>query len=204
MRSRACCRILPARRGTWRCADQTGSRPASSSSAYQAGVELDASGGVPPAPQRKPRTRVPRAPQTRYDESCDHRGHREKHRRGQHVRLAGERRGGRGQAPAAGGFLPRRMVREAAWGLGGMRGTMSEVKATIDIRDELLARARAQAARERTTLAAVVEEGLVLRLRSTAPRGGAMNPLPVSPRRGGLRPGIDGSCNRSLLDAADR
>ena len=88
--------------------------------------------------------------------------------------------------------------------LGGMRGTIIAVKATVDIRDELLAQARAQAARERTTLAAVVEEGLVLRLRSTAPRGGAMNPLPVSPRRGGLRPGIDGSCNRSLLDAADR
>jgi len=78
---------------------------------------------------------------------------------------------------------------------------MIVVKATVDIRDELLDQARAQAARERTTLAAVVEEGLVLRLRS---RGGAMNPLPVSPRRGGLRPGIDGSCNRSLLDAADR
>ena len=88
--------------------------------------------------------------------------------------------------------------------LGGMRGTLIEVKATVDIRDELLAQARLQAARERTTLAAVVEEGLDLRLRSTAPRGGAMNPLPVSPRRGGLRPGIDGSCNRSLLDAADR
>ncbi len=81
---------------------------------------------------------------------------------------------------------------------------MTMVKATVDIRDELLAQARAQAARERTTLAAVVEEALILRLRSTAPRGGAMNPLPVSPRRGGLRPGIDGSRNRSLLDAADR
>ena len=99
---------------------------------------------------------------------------------------------------------PGAVEKKAAWGFGEMRGTMSEVKATVDIRDELLVRARAQAARERTTLAAVVEEGLVLRLRSTAPRGGAMNPLPVSPRRGGLRPGIDGSCNRSLLDAADR
>ena len=94
--------------------------------------------------------------------------------------------------------------RENGVDLGGMRGTMIMVKATVDIRDELLAQARAQAARERTTLAAVVEEGLVLRLRSAAPRGGAMNPLPVSPRRGGLRSGIDGSCNRSLLDAADR
>ncbi|MCY4026207.1 MAG: DUF2191 domain-containing protein [Acidobacteria bacterium] len=78
------------------------------------------------------------------------------------------------------------------------------MKATVDIRDELLVQARAQAARERTTLAAMVEEGLVLRLRSKGRRGGALNPLPVSPRRSGLRPGIDGSCNRSLLDATDR
>lgn len=78
------------------------------------------------------------------------------------------------------------------------------VKTTVDIRDELLAQARTQAARERTTLAALVEEGLVLRLRSTASRGGALNPLPVSPRRGGSQPGIDGSRNCSLLDAAGR
>ena len=78
------------------------------------------------------------------------------------------------------------------------------MKTTVEIRDELLVQARTQAAREHTTLAALVEEGLVLRLRSTAPRGRAMNPLPVSPRRGGLQPGIDGSRNRSFLDAADR
>ena len=89
-------------------------------------------------------------------------------------------------------------------GLGGMRGTMIEVMATVDIPDQSPVLARAQADRERTTLVAVAKEGLVLRLRSTAPRGGAMDSLPVSSRRGGLRPGIDGSCNRSLLDAADR
>lgn len=74
------------------------------------------------------------------------------------------------------------------------------VKPTVDIRDELLVQARAQAARERTTLAAMVEEGVVLSVRSTPRRGGDLSPLPVSPRRGGLRPGIDGSCNRSLLE----
>ena len=89
-------------------------------------------------------------------------------------------------------------------GLGQLRGTMIMVKATVDIRDELLVEARARAARERTTLAAMVEEGLVLRLRATLRRGGAVNRLPVSPRRGGFRPGINGSCNRSLLDATDR
>ena len=78
------------------------------------------------------------------------------------------------------------------------------MKATVDIRGELLAQARAQAARERTTLAVMVEEGLVLRLRSKTRRGGVLKPLPVSPRHGGLRPGINGSSNRSLLDATDR
>jgi len=78
------------------------------------------------------------------------------------------------------------------------------VKTTVDIRGELLAQARAQAARERTTLAAIIEEGLVLRLRSRTRLGGDLNPLPVSPRRGGLRPGINGFCNRSLLAATNR
>ena len=77
------------------------------------------------------------------------------------------------------------------------------MKATVDIPDELLARATAQADSERTTLAAIVEEGLVLRLRSARPQGAPLKPLPVSPRTGGLRPGIDGSRNRSMLDVAD-
>ena len=80
---------------------------------------------------------------------------------------------------------------------------MSTMKATVDIPDELLARATAQAAMERTTLEAIVEEGLALRLRSTQPHGGPLKPLPLSSRTGGLRLGIDGSRNRSLLDAAD-
>lgn len=81
------------------------------------------------------------------------------------------------------------------------------MKTTLDIRDDLLAEAKALAARERSTLTRMVEEGLALRLR--APSAAALQAmtslprLPVSRRRGGLLPGIDGLSNRSMLDAAD-
>lgn len=78
------------------------------------------------------------------------------------------------------------------------------MKTTLDIRDDLLAQAKAQAARERTTLTRMIEEGLMLRLRSPRPQPVAeLPPLPVSKRTGGVHPGIDVSSNRSLLDAAD-
>ncbi|HET9785375.1 MAG TPA: DUF6364 family protein [Terriglobales bacterium] len=77
------------------------------------------------------------------------------------------------------------------------------MKTTLDLDDELIARAKAAAARERITLTRMVEQGLRLRLRS---RGAGRVPvaLPVSRRRGGPLPGINPASNRSLLDAADR
>ena len=78
------------------------------------------------------------------------------------------------------------------------------IKTTLDLKDDLLARAKEAAARERTTLTRTVEEGLALRLRrrpASATR--ELPPLPVSVCRGGLSDDIDGSSNRSLLDAAD-
>jgi hypothetical protein len=78
------------------------------------------------------------------------------------------------------------------------------MKTTLDLQDDLLARAKARAAQERTTLTRMIEEGLVLRLRrERVARTAVLDVLPVSPRRGGLRPGIDGTRNESLLDAAD-
>jgi hypothetical protein len=78
------------------------------------------------------------------------------------------------------------------------------MKTTLDLRDDLLARAKALAAKERTTLTRMIEEGLALRLRrQTTPAPGALKDLPVSRRHGGLQQGIDGSSNRSLFDAAD-
>jgi hypothetical protein len=48
------------------------------------------------------------------------------------------------------------------------------MKTTLDINDELLATAKALAARQRTTLTRLIEEGLQLRLRAqqaAVPRG---------------------------------
>lgn len=78
------------------------------------------------------------------------------------------------------------------------------MKTTLDLQDDLLARAKARAAQERTTLTRMIEEGLVLRLRrERAVKAAALDDLPLSSRRGGLVPGIDGARNSSMLDAAD-
>ena len=81
------------------------------------------------------------------------------------------------------------------------------MKTTLDIRDDLLAEAKAMAARQHTTLTRMVEEGLALRLRAQAAgasraEGSLLPPLPISRRCGGLQPGIDGASNRSMLEAA--
>lgn len=78
------------------------------------------------------------------------------------------------------------------------------MKTTLNLSDDLVAQAKTLATKERITLTKMIEEGLVLRLRrqkGRAPR--KFRELPVSQRRGGLRPGIDSTSNRSLFDAAD-
>jgi hypothetical protein len=79
----------------------------------------------------------------------------------------------------------------------------SGMKTTLDLRDDLLATAKAQAARARTTLTRIVEEGLALRLRGPVRTRRRLQELPASSARGGLLPGIDPLNNESLLDAAD-
>jgi hypothetical protein len=50
----------------------------------------------------------------------------------------------------------------------------------------------------------MIEEGLVLRLRrDRVAKAATLDVLPVSSRRGGLLPCIDGTHNELLLDAAD-
>ena len=79
------------------------------------------------------------------------------------------------------------------------------MKTTLDIQDDLLAKAKALAAHERSSLTALIEDGLRLRLRRPQ-RGAPTNKaprLPVYRGKGGLLPGIDPTSNRSLFDAAD-
>ena len=77
------------------------------------------------------------------------------------------------------------------------------MKTTLDINDQLLAEATAFAARERTSLTRLVEEGLQLRLRAHAsPRLQGKVPLPVFEGRGGLVVGVDPLSNKALLGAS--
>ena len=76
------------------------------------------------------------------------------------------------------------------------------MKTTLDINDQLLADAKALAARQRTTLTRVIEEGLQLRLRgrSTPPADAPLR-LPVFEGQGGLVEGVDPLSNKALLEA---
>jgi hypothetical protein len=76
------------------------------------------------------------------------------------------------------------------------------MKTTLDIHDELLAAAKALAARQRTTLTRLVEEGLQLRLH-TQQQGAVPRALPVFRGKGGLCPGVDGRSNASLFAAVE-
>lgn len=75
------------------------------------------------------------------------------------------------------------------------------MKTTLDINDQLLAEAKALAARQRTTLTRVVEEGLQLRLRANAASNlqGRVR-LPVLKGKGGLVAGVGPLSNKSLLE----
>lgn len=78
------------------------------------------------------------------------------------------------------------------------------MKTTLDLSDELVAQAKALAAKRRTTLTRLVEEGLQLRLaaQQSTPKGAGRR-LPVFRGRGGLLPGVDPCSNQSMLEAAE-
>jgi hypothetical protein len=78
------------------------------------------------------------------------------------------------------------------------------MKTTLDIDDTLLASAKSLAARQRTSLTRLIEEGLQLRLRAPGRAAGKANPkIPVFRGRGGLVAGIQPGSHRAMLDAAD-
>lgn len=76
------------------------------------------------------------------------------------------------------------------------------MKITLDINDQLLANAKALAARQRTSLTRLIEEGLQRRLRAQAVAAQRSRPhLPVFKGRGGLVAGVDPLSNRAMLGA---
>jgi hypothetical protein len=77
------------------------------------------------------------------------------------------------------------------------------MKTTLDLHDGLVAEAKALAARQRSTLTRLVEEGLRLRLQAAVPPvASEAVKLPVFKGRGGLKSGIDPTSNKSMFAAA--
>lgn len=81
------------------------------------------------------------------------------------------------------------------------------MKTTLNIHDTLLIEAKALAARQRSTLTRLIEEGLRMRLRSEQLLPvKALPPMPVFPvlpGTGGLAPGLSGLSTREMLDLLD-
>lgn len=79
------------------------------------------------------------------------------------------------------------------------------MKTTLDLDDDLIARAKALAAREGRSLTSLIEDGLRLRLRSrhSSARRVEEPRLAIYRGRGGLVAGVDPLSNRSLEEAAD-
>jgi len=77
------------------------------------------------------------------------------------------------------------------------------MKTTLDINDTLLANAKALAAKQRTSLTRLIEEGLELRLRSSRVADkGRRRSIPIFKGRGGLVAGVNPVSNKAMLDAA--
>jgi hypothetical protein len=77
------------------------------------------------------------------------------------------------------------------------------VPTTLELDNELLAEAKALAARERLSLTRLIEQGLALRLRRAAgtPTSAPRPCLPLHAGRGGLRAEVADPCrNAALLD----
>jgi hypothetical protein len=78
------------------------------------------------------------------------------------------------------------------------------MKTTLDLNDAVIAKAKALAAKQRTSLTRLIEEGLGLRMRLLPIAGKApRRRIPVFKGRGGLVAGVNPASNRSMNDAAD-
>jgi hypothetical protein len=76
------------------------------------------------------------------------------------------------------------------------------MKTTLNLNDELVLKAKALAARQKTSLTSLIEEGLQLRLTAQRAKTKPLK-LPVYRGKGGLAEGLDGKSNRALLEAAE-
>lgn len=77
-------------------------------------------------------------------------------------------------------------------------------RTTVRLPDELIRRAKRQAAVEGRSLTALIEEGLRRVLKDRASLGGSKRlPLPVSSATGGLLPGIDLNNSAQLQEMDD-
>jgi len=81
------------------------------------------------------------------------------------------------------------------------------MKTTLDINDTLLTDAKALAARQRTSLTRLIEEGLQLRLRaarnSRRVTKARVPLIPVYSGKGGLVSGLNPLSNKATLEAMD-
>ena len=83
------------------------------------------------------------------------------------------------------------------------------MKTTLDLNDALLASAKSLAARQRSSLTRLIEEGLELRLRAgTTSNGARRKRVPSAPvyavkRKGGLVAGLSPFSNKAMLEAVD-
>lgn len=75
------------------------------------------------------------------------------------------------------------------------------MRTTVTIDDQLLERVKERARAQGVTLGDLFEASLIRYLESPAPRPGPV--LPVFRRGGQMLPGIDGSSNASMFEAAD-
>lgn len=85
------------------------------------------------------------------------------------------------------------------------------MKTTLDLNDVLLANAKSFAARQRSSLTRLIEEGLELRLRvgtaSNSPRKKRLHSVPMYAVKGkgksGLVAGLNPLSNKAMLEAVD-
>jgi hypothetical protein len=78
------------------------------------------------------------------------------------------------------------------------------MRTTLNLPDELLTQAKLHAARERTTVTALIEAGLRRELRRRERnRSMGARELPVFTGRQGIRHGVDLTSNVAMFDACD-